>query len=79
MKKTLVVFEEFDRPAKVFILIGDYRHLHGVLINGVESDEEKQQELNDLIYDENGRHRLLAHESTELPQVDFLIVCGFIP
>lgn len=80
--KTALLFLEIPESHKFFILDGDYTHLIDVYI-GLCSDEDKQTELSDLIFDNNAgdfRHAPVSIEDFEAAIRDGakFIVCGMI-
>lgn len=61
MPRTLFIYSNFEYLPSFFVLDGDYSHLQGTVINTCALDgddkeeyEKKQDELNALIYTEDG-------------------------
>lgn len=61
MPRTLFIYSNFEELPSFFVLDGDYSHLQGTLINTCAPEgedeqeyEKKQDELNSLIYTEDG-------------------------
>jgi hypothetical protein len=68
--------EDFFKP-QWFELEGDYSHLNNIYING-EDDQTKIDELCDLVYDKEGKHKI-QFISGPTKDWDFFVECGFIP
>lgn len=80
--KTIIVFSDTSEMyPRYFVVDGDKRHLHEVLING-DSDEKDIDELNAIVYDENWYYRrshseFPAHLFNMLDPV-YVIHAGFL-
>jgi hypothetical protein len=84
--KTIVIWNTFDYGLKFFVVEGDLRKFHNVYV-GVVDNQELQEELAQLMWDEEGNNRPLS-EYEDFP-VDvildnrpgsvFVIECGIIP
>lgn len=78
---TIVIWDIIEDAIRFFNLEGDFTHLNGVYINSAQ-DQEKQDELNLIVYNEEGNHRV--HMQQDFPYQCFepgktkVIVCGFI-
>lgn len=84
--KTVMIFDQFGQEPLQFITFdGDLSHLDGTLINSVESEESKQDELSDMLYDKDTGDTLYKDCASEkFPVQDvkdgaIVIVCGFLP
>lgn len=85
--RTAILFEEVNGEGiSFFVLDGDYSHLDKVYINA-HNDEEteiKEDELNDLFYDEEGRFRfdrdtITLKDWVKIASIcEHVIECGFI-
>lgn len=78
MDKTVFIYDE--ELVKFFILEGDYRHLDGVYLNSVQ-DIKKQEELDNLIYSENGGEKVTILEKFPIEEVihgAYVITVGFL-
>lgn len=66
-----------------FILFEDnVSHLDGVMINSCEYDEDKEDELNRLVFNDDGSLKnVITREQfiDEIRQGSILIECGFLP
>ena len=63
--KTAIVFELIPEDYKLYVVDGDYKHLHGIVINcSPEGDEHLEKELNELIYkaEEGEKHKPVTRE-----------------
>ena len=61
MDKTVIIFEEVPEHTLFFIIDGNYKHLNDIFINDVESPEEKQVELNKLVYNDEENDLPIDH------------------
>lgn len=55
--KTLFLFLEFEETF-FFEVEGNFKKFNNVYIGSVSDDKSLQQELNDLVYDENGGRKV---------------------
>jgi len=84
--KTVIIYETFTEALKFYVADGDYSHLDKVFINSIDSDNDKQDELSNLFYDQQtGDFTEFAHSGTEEFPVQavkdgaIVIVAGFLP
>lgn len=57
-EQTIIIFTDTGEMfPRYFVVPGDFRHLHEVLING-DSDEELVDQLNTIVYDEKWNYNL---------------------
>jgi hypothetical protein len=77
--KTLIIWDEMDGEIEFVLLDGDYSHLNRVYCNAGK-DEEKEEELYNLMYNEEGvfRHKVYAG-FPPLEKDTKIIVAGFVP
>lgn len=81
--KTIVIYDQLlEQPVKFFVLEGDYTHLDNVYINSANGDEALMDEVQNIVYDEDGRCKITMLDA--FPVLDravsyAVIVCGFIP
>lgn len=81
--KTVLIYDQCGQEAlKFYVFDGDYRHLEGVFINSVESPQELQDELHDLLFDEEGQY--VVKLKTKFPRKAVVggaavITAGFLP
>lgn len=77
--KTAIIYQEIPENTHLFVVDGDYSHLHDVYINTMEN-QEKQNELNNLIYDEKEYHKHKVVSILEIKNAvrdgAELIMCG---
>lgn len=82
--RTFVIFTDYQSHPDLLILEGCLQHLDGVDINCTE-DQAKQDELNALLYDEQGNFLPKVYGTTEWAQSlascpgSSVIKVGFIP
>jgi hypothetical protein len=93
LEKTVIIWDELNADVVFFLVEGDHSHLNRVYINTYYDDvvagtiskqafEARMDELNSLIYEEDGKYRQV--ELTEFPLDAVLtgarvIVAGFLP
>jgi hypothetical protein len=75
MKTLISFYNEVERDLSFYEAAGDLRHLNGVIING-GTDEELHDELDTLLYDEDGEEKIEKLKSPT-KDWDFYISCGF--
>jgi len=80
--KTVMIFDDCQAELKFYIFDGDLSHLHEVYFNSF--GDEKEDELQDLIYNDQGEE--LSIDPVTIEQATqairdgaILIVCGFVP
>ena len=75
--KTLFLFEMIPDESFFFELEGDHSHLNGAYINSNGCSEVDSDELNDIVFDEQGGIRVV--QLTE-PSKDWthFVKCGFL-
>jgi hypothetical protein len=73
--KTLFLFEEYE-DLFFFQMCGSFKHLDGTYLNST-GDEDKQQELQALVYDDDGNRKI---ESLVAPTKDwdYFVRCGIV-
>lgn len=81
--KTIFIWNEgFEYPLKYFVLEGDYRHLHGTMIN-CATDPDLEEELAAILnYDEKGNSAVKFLDTFPVNEVQgdtAVIEVGFIP
>jgi len=83
MVKTLFLFEVLPEESFFFELEGDYSRLQGILINSDPEDgfdpklyEKLSQELNEIVYDANGRYKVTQIDKPT-KDWDHFVKCGF--
>jgi len=80
--KTIFIYDQCGQATvSFFVLEGDYRHLNNVYVNSLE-DEDKQQEILNLIYNEEGTvnvEMLQNFPVEEMRQPCYVVVVGFLP
>jgi hypothetical protein len=76
--KTLMLWNTFDSETCFFAIVGDLRKFHEVFINSSDTDDELVEELNALIFDDDGKY---LHDVLKEPTKDwsFFVHSGFIP
>lgn len=78
--KTAFIYFEVPERVSYFVEEGDHRHLNGVYING-ESDEEKQDQLNAILFDKDWNNKFspisLEEFREEIVKGAFLVEVGF--
>ena len=79
--KTLFLFDQCGCETPFFFeKEGDYSHLNGAYINSVDTSNEHCNELQTLLYDNDGE-LLHSIELLDKPTKDwdFFVIVGFIP
>lgn len=81
--KTVLIYDQCGEASiEFYILDGDYQHLDRVYINGAEEEQEKQDELSALLYDNKSQKKLKARMTFPTNAVidgAAVIVAGFLP
>lgn len=88
-KRTLIIHSTFEEFPVVFLVDGDYSHLHETCVNTGENDEARHAELTKLLYadkkDQYGNgywvHRVLPLDEwrAETNSAVAVILTGFAP
>lgn len=89
---TVFIYDQCGQePLSFFVLEGDYRHLNKIYVNthvesknGRKIQQEKEDELVKLVYEEDGKKKVVLLETFPIIDVKFknpvhVIVCGFLP
>jgi len=81
--KTAIIFNDYEQ-LYYFVVDGDLSHLHGVIVNSVDSDPKLQDEVCNLIYDAKTGEALLSDvELAEFVKAvrdnSAVIEIGFLP
>lgn len=81
--KTAVIFDRCEANIEFYVLNGDYRHLDNIYINDFDNEEELNNELDSLFYEDNGKNRQEEVSKTEFEQAiregATMIVVGLLP
>ena len=68
-----------EYPVRFFCLDGDYTHLDRVYINAASGDDAKIDELDSLVYDEDGEYRVEMLDEWPVLNDYKVVVVGFLP
>lgn len=83
MPNTIVIFEAGDGVISFYVLEGDHSHLDRIWIGLADGEDEKQEELSDLLFDDTGNQNLTGSQefphASYRPQATSVIVCGLVP
>lgn len=86
--KTVVIFDQPDKPIRFFVVGEDWSHINGVYINasfrGYYSKDKilAHDYLSEYLYDKNGKEKVEFVDKFPVQAVKDgakVIVCGFIP
>lgn len=85
--KTIVIWDQVgEDQIRFFVLEGDFSRLNRIYINTYfgrdKTSEEKAEELNEIVYDANGKCRVSLLDSfpVELVEKDTIVIsAGFFP
>jgi hypothetical protein len=78
--QTIIIWSDMS-GIRFYVVKEDFSHLHGKYINGSDTTEEEEDQLNDLLYTEDGKEKQVAF--TEFPYEQYIdggtavIVAGF--
>lgn len=76
--KTCILFEDSFDGVNFYVVDGDHRHLDEVVL-GCEGDEEKVNQLNALLFNEQGAKKLSGMRVlTKDVEWDVMIKCGIV-
>lgn len=82
-KQTVLIYDQCGQEDVQFVVLdGDYSELNGIYINNAHQEESDQERLNDLIYDEDGLHKVQFMKEFPVDAVKagaVVIVAGFLP
>ena len=86
MEKTVIIYDQLmESPVSFIVMKGDLRKFNGIYVNqytGKRVQDELQNELCGLLYDEDGEatfKAVLKFPSHEVVAGAHVIVAGFIP
>jgi hypothetical protein len=79
--KTIVIWDNCDADLKFFVVEGDFRHLNRKYINSMDATDEEVDEINALVFNEDGSTKVKMFDMfpDELVAGAQVVIMGFLP